>query len=339
MTEDVLIRIEGRTGRLSLNRPQALHALDLPMCEAMLAALICWRDDPAVEAVLLDHAVGRGFCAGGDIRQIAEAGSALGRSFFATEYRLNQTLFDFPKPVIVVMDGVVMGGGAGLALPASIRIATERTLFAMPETGIGLLPDVGGSWHLSRLPGETGTWLGMTGARLGAADCLALGIASHGVAADAIEGLKAALVQNPGEAAARLAAHAADPGPPTLDRGSIDVHFAHDAIEAILDSLLAEGSDWSRRQHRILLARCPTALKATLRQLRMGRDMTEFSQALALEYRLCTRLADRPDFREGVRAAVIDKDQSPAWRPAALADVDELDALFAPLATGEWSPA
>jgi enoyl-CoA hydratase len=336
MTDDLIIRTEKRVGRISLNRPSALHALNLPMCLAMLAALDAWWDDPAVDAVLLDHNGGRGFCAGADIRRIALEGSALGRPFFAAEYRLNLALFDFPKPVIAIMDGIVMGGGAGLALPAQFRVATERTLFAMPETGIGLIPDVGGGWHMPRLPGEIGTWLSLTGARLGGPDCLALGLATHLVESDEIDRLKADII-----AGGWFPALAASPAPPSVNQASIDLLFAHDRVEDILAALIGNGSDWASQQLVILQSRCPTSLKATLRHLRLGRDADMFAQVLELEYRLCTRLVDRHDFREGVRAAVIDKDRAPAWTPDTLAAVGnaDLDALFAPLPPGQsWAP-
>jgi enoyl-CoA hydratase len=336
MADEVVIRVEGRVGRISLNRPQALHSLNLAMCQAMLAALSAWRVDPAVDAVLLDHAEGRGFCAGGDIRRIAAEGSALGRPFFAAEYRLNLALFDFPKPVIAIMDGVVMGGGAGLALPARFRVATERTLFAMPETGIGMIPDVGSGWHLPRLPGEIGTWLGLTGARLGGVDCLALGIATHLVESDDVEVLKADVV-----AGGWFPADQPDPAPLSVDRTRIDRLFAYDRVEDIMAAFVDEGSDWSQRQWAILDGRCPMSLKATLRQLRAGRAATRFEQALTLEYRLCTRLVDRRDFREGVRAVVIDKDKAPVWDPPHLEMVTDadLEALFAPLPPNQaWAP-
>jgi len=182
MTEDVLISTDGRVGRLSLNRPKAIHALNLPMCEAMIDALVGWREDDAVEAVIIDHSEGRGFCAGGDIRMLAESGAKDGkeaRAFFHTEYRLNHLLFTYPKPVVAFMDGITMGGGVGISQPAPYRVATEHTRFAMPETGIGLFPDVGGGWYLPRLEGRAGVFLALTGARLDGAVYASLGIATH----------------------------------------------------------------------------------------------------------------------------------------------------------------
>ena len=197
---DVLIRVEGRVGRLTLNRPQALHALTTEMCRDMTAALLAWRDDPAVALVMLDHAGERGFCAGGDIRMLAESGAGDGRAareFFFTEYRLNHLLFGYPKATVAFMDGVTMGGGVGLSRPARFRVATERTTFAMPETGIGLFPDVGGGWHLPRMPDHIGLWLALTGARLKAADCELVGVATDYVESAALPDLKAAILRDP----------------------------------------------------------------------------------------------------------------------------------------------
>ena len=174
MTEDVIISTDVRVGRISLNRPKAIHALNLAMCQAMIDALVKWRDDTAVEAVIIDHHEGRGFCAGGDIRMLAESGAQDGkeaRAFFHTEYRLNHLLFTYPKPVVAFMDGITMGGGVGISQPAKYRVATEHTRFAMPETGIGLFPDVGGGWYLPRLEGRVGVFLALTGARLDGAAC------------------------------------------------------------------------------------------------------------------------------------------------------------------------
>ena len=181
MTEDVLISTDGHSGRLSLNRPKAIHALNLAMCEAMIDALLKWQGDDAIEAVIIDHSEGRGFCAGGDIRMLAESGAKDGveaRAFFHTEYRLNHLLFTYPKPIVAFMDGITMGGGVGISQPAKYRVATEHTRFAMPETGIGLFPDVGGGWYLPRLEGRVGAFLALTGARLDGGECLALGLAS-----------------------------------------------------------------------------------------------------------------------------------------------------------------
>ncbi|MDP3405845.1 MAG: enoyl-CoA hydratase/isomerase family protein [Brevundimonas sp.] len=340
---EILTGIDGSVGRITLNRPRALHALNLAMCEAMTAALLDWRDDPAVTSVLIDHAGERGFCAGGDIRMIAESGATdavEAKAFFHAEYRLNHLMFVYPKPVTAVVDGIVMGGGVGISEPADVRIATERTTYAMPETGIGLFPDVGGGWFLPRLPGETGTWLALTGARLKAADTVALGIHTHFVPSDRIEALKAALVDAGPDAVADFATPAG-PAPLETHRAAIDALFAHDTVEGILAALEADGSDWAVAQLATLKTKSPQSLKVTLHQLRAGRGMTDFAGVMAMEYRLGGRVVRTHDFQEGVRAVIIDKDNAPQWSPARVADVADADirALFDPLpADQEWTP-
>jgi enoyl-CoA hydratase len=342
----VLARIEHGWGRLTLNRPKALHALNQEMCEVMIAALVAWRDDPKVGAVMIDHRGERGFCAGGDIRQIAEGGRGDGagaRAFFLAEYRLNHLLFEYPKPIVAIMDGVTMGGGVGLAAPARRRVATERTVFAMPETGIGLFPDVGGGWFLPRLPGETGVWLGLTGARLRAADCLRLGLATNYVEAARIEALTFALLQATDAIDTVLTEFAGDAGSSPLAQVQhhIDRLFVGDSVERILKALAADGSDWARSQRAILETKSPQALKVTLRQLRQGKERASFAEEMAVEFRLAVRVCSRADFQEGVRAVIIDKDNAPRWTPQSLGEVDDalLDALFAPLPLEqEWTP-
>lgn len=346
----VIVRVDGAVGRLSLNRPEALHALNTAMCEAMIEALLAWRGDASVPAVLIDHASGRGFCAGGDIRMLAESGAgdaADARRFFHTEYRLNHLLFEYPKPVIAIMDGVVMGGGVGISLPAPFRVATERTTFAMPETGIGLFPDVGGGWHLPRLPGQSGMWLALTGARLKGADCLALGVATHFVESGKAEGLKAVLSEaaaDGGDAVEDvLSTFQTDPGPASLApfREAIDRHFGADDVESVFKSLEADGSDWVREQLATLRSKSPQTLKVAFRQLRTGAQLTSFGDNMAMEYRIGSRVVRRHDFLEGVRAVIVDKDNAPRWDPPALADVSAavLDEIFAPLPDGEeWTP-
>jgi enoyl-CoA hydratase len=340
---EVLTRVEGTVGCLTLNRPEALHALNLSMCETMTAALSAWHSDPAVSSILIDHAGERGFCAGGDIRMIAASGAGdavAARAFFHAEYRLNHLMFGYAKPIVAIVDGIVMGGGVGISEPADVRIATERTTYAMPETGIGLFPDVGGGWFLPRLPGEAGTWLALTGARLKAADTVALGIHTHLVPSGQIEAFKAELfATGPGA----VDAHATEAGPAPLSphRAVIDRVFSHDTVEAICAALEAEGSEWANAQLTILKTKSPRSLKVTLRQLRAGRAMTGFAEVMAMEYRLGGRVVRSHDFQEGVRAVIVDKDNAPRWSPAALEQVSDadIDALFAPLpADEEWSP-
>ncbi|MGZ3274491.1 MAG: enoyl-CoA hydratase/isomerase family protein [Caulobacteraceae bacterium] len=342
---EIIARVEGRVGRLTLNRPKALHALTTPMCLAISSALLAWRDDPAIDLVLIDHAGERGFCAGGDIRMMAEAGlndPDAGAAFFLAEYRMNALLQAYPKPVVAVMDGVTMGGGVGLSVYARYRIATERTLFAMPETGIGLFPDVGTGWVLSRLPGEIGTWMALTGARLKAADCVYLNLCTHSIESAGIEAVKQRLVAAPEGAAKILARFSMDPGPAPLagKQKALDGYFEHGSVEEIVAALKA-GSSWAQDQAEVLASKSPTSMKVALRELRAARENPSFADEIALEYRLACRIICTPDFQEGVRAVVIDKDNAPRWSPARLEEVTDemLDALFAPFEQREeWSP-
>ena len=343
---EVLTRVESGVGRITLNRPKALHALNRAMCEAMTTALLDWRADDAVRSVLIDHAGERGFCAGGDIRMIAESGAgdaSEAKAFFMVEYRLNHLMFDYPKPITAIVDGIVMGGGVGISEPADVRIATERTTYAMPETGIGLFPDVGGGWFLPRLPGQTGVWLALTGARLKAADTVALGIHSHFVPSDRVEALKSAVIAHPAEPKTVADTLASDPGPaPTAaHREAIDRLFAFDTVEAIFAALEADGSDWALAQLATLKTKSPQTLKVAFRQLERGAAAEDFAEHMAMEYRIGARVVQKHDFIEGVRAVIVDKDNAPQWSPATLEGVTEamLDEIFAPLPPEyEWTP-
>jgi len=355
MTDDVLTFREGPVGRIRLNRPKALHALNTDMCVAMAAALEEWRGDLAVEAVLIDHAPSpdgdpkssRGFCAGGDIRMVAESGRTDGvaaRRFFFEEYRMNHALFTYAKPVVAVMDGITMGGGVGISLPAKVRIATENTKFAMPETGIGLFPDVGGGWYLSRLPGRIGQFLALTGHRLNGAECLALGLATHYLPVEALPEAKRRITDNPQAIDAALAALAVDsPAAPILDRRvEIDRLFASDTLEDILAALEADGGAWATEQLAILKTKSPQTMKVSLRLLYDGKLMATFADEMAQEYAVASRVAQRHDFLEGVRAVIVDKDNAPQWNPATPEGVTEhvIDQIFAPLPEDQaWTPS
>ncbi|HEX7885136.1 MAG TPA: enoyl-CoA hydratase/isomerase family protein [Phenylobacterium sp.] len=347
MTEaDVFCRIEGKVGRITLNRPNALHALTTGMCRLMTEALLAWRDDAAVELVLIDHSGERGFCAGGDIRMLAESGAGdgkLAREFFFVEYRLNHLLFHYPKATAAIMDGVTMGGGVGLSRPCRFRVATERTTFAMPETGIGLFPDVGGGWFLSRMPDHLGLWLALTGARVKAADCELLGIATDYVESARIPDLKVAIVADPAATEALLAEYEADAGRPPLAQHKDEIArlFAQPSVEAILAALEAAGTDWAREQLKVLGAKSPQTMKVAFRQLQRGGQARDFAENMAMEYRIGARVVQRHDFLEGVRAVIVEKDNAPKWDPPTPAEVDDatLDAIFAPLPSDrEWSP-
>ena len=343
---EVLCRIEGKVGRITLNRPGALHALTTNMCVLMTEALLAWRDDPAVELVMFDHSGERGFCAGGDIRMLAESGASDGskaREFFFTEYRLNELLFRYPKPTLAVMDGITMGGGVGLAQPCRYRVATERTTFAMPETGIGLFPDVGGGWYLSRMPDCLGLWLALTGARIKAADCELLGIATDYVEAARIGDLKAAILADPAAVETLLTEYEADAGRPPIAAHQDEIAriFAAGSVEAILAGLEAAGTDWAAEQLKVLATKSPQTMKVAFRQLQLGAKAASFAENMAMEYRIGARVVQRHDFIEGVRAVIVDKDNAPNWNPPTPSAVDEatLDAIFAPLPSAEaWTP-
>jgi enoyl-CoA hydratase len=347
MTSDVLTSIEGPVGRIRLNRPKALHALTTDMCVAMLDALDAWRADPAIEAVLLDHAEGRGFCAGGDIRMLAESGAADGvaaRAFFHTEYRLNHRLFTYAKPTVAFMDGITMGGGVGIACPCDFRVATENTKFAMPETGIGLFPDVGGGWYLSRLPGRIGQYLALTGHRLDGAECLALGLATHYVPSAALDDAKARIAADAQAIAATLDAIGETPPEAKIlaQRDAIDRLFASDVLEDIYAALEADGGDWATQQLATLRTKSPQTMKVSLRLLHEGQMMATFEDEMRQEYAIGSRVVQRHDFLEGVRAVIVDKDNAPRWDPATPDDVTDhvIDQIFAPLSPAdEWTPA
>lgn len=347
---EILAFIDGKVGRIRLNRPKAIHALNTPMCRAISDALEAWRDDPMVEAVLIDHAEGRGFCAGGDIRMIAESGAGDGtaaRAFFFEEYRMNHRLFHYPKPVVTFMDGIAMGGGVGISLPARFRVATENTKFAMPETGIGLFPDVGGGWYLSRLPGRVGQFLALTGARLDGAECLALGLATHYLHADRLEEAKARIAEAPARTGAILDERSSPAPDARIIRNSNAIArcFASDRLEDILAALEAdagEGDEWAAKELATLRTKSPQTMKVALRQLREGAAMSSFADEMRQEYAIAAHVLGRPDFLEGVRAVIVDKDNAPKWNPATPEGVTDamLDAIFAPLPEQEaWTPA
>ena len=344
------IRIERRGGLVAvvLNRPRALNALSYAMCQVLDDGLRRWQADPEVRAVVIRGAGERAFCAGGDIRWLYRVLTTQGEDealrFYALEYPMNARLHHFTKPYVALLDGITMGGGVGISVHGSHRIVTERTVFAMPETGIGLFPDVGATYVLPRLPGALGTYLGLTGARLGAADCLYAGIGYCHVPSARLDELEGAL------AAAELSgdAHAAveavlarfreDPGPPPLlgDLARIDACYGQGNLAAVLRALEDEPTGWGQAQLETLATKSPTSLAVTFRQLRAGAAL-DFDEAMRLEYRLVHRFMAGHDFREGVRALIIDKDNRPQWRPATLDGVTaaDVEAYFRPLPSGD----
>ncbi len=349
MAEPVRIRREGAVGRITLNRPDALHALNQEMCETVLAALDAWRSDPGVAMVLVDHEPGtRGFCAGGDIRMLAESGAGdarEARAFFRSEYTMNAAIKAFPKPYVSILDGVTMGGGVGISVHGSHRVATERSLFAMPETGIGLFPDVGGSWFLPRLQGQLGTWLALTGARLRGTDVCAARIATHFVPSELIANLTGQLLtadysagaaEMVGEILSR-ASHALPPAGFAAHMHIINACFAHDRAEAIEAALAALDEPWATEQLATLRSKSPETVKTALLQLRRGARCETFAACMAMELRIGWRKVRSADFAEGVRAVIIDKDNAPAWQHGSLAEVPDamIEAYFEPLGADE----
>ena len=332
MNQDVLVERRGRALWLVLNRPAALNALNLPMAQTIHRAVFAAAADPEIERVIIEGAGEKAFCAGGDIAILGREGRqdrALFENFFHDEYRMNQAIARLATPYVAILDGITMGGGVGLSIHGPYRIVTERTLFAMPETGIGLIPDVGGTHALARLPGEVGTWAALKGARLKAADCLYAGIATHFVPVERIPVLRDLLADSDEDIAAILAALHGDPGPSPLEalRDGIDFHFAHDRVEDILDSL-DEGDDWAQAQAAIIRKMSPTSCKLSLLGLRMA-EGAEIEDALITEYRMVCQIRHGHDFFEGVRAVLLDKDRNPLWSPARVEDVSEDDiALY-----------
>lgn len=334
--DDILFERRGRIGLVTLNRPAALNALTHDMNLRLDAALIDWAGDPTVDAVVVIGAGERAFCAGGDVRALYDARNspsrALHRAFYRDEYRLNRHIFRYGKPYIAVIDGIVMGGGVGVSIHGRFRVVTEKAVFAMPETGIGLFPDVGGSYFLPRCPGRIGLYLGLTGARLGAADMVYAGLATHFVPRTQIAALLSALATEPDDAT--LDAMAADPGTAPLAtlRDPIDRCFADGSVEAILAALAREGTPWAESTAKAMRARAPLALKVTCRQLERGATL-DIEDCLRMEMHMVQHFMSGHDFFEGVRALLIDKDMSPRWNPARIEDVSEaqVEACFVPV--------
>ncbi|MFF7991402.1 enoyl-CoA hydratase/isomerase family protein [Kitasatospora xanthocidica] len=335
--------LDGGLGRIVLNRPRALNSLTHGMITTVRATLDDWAADDRVRAVVLTGAGERGLCAGADIRAMhddAKAGGAGTRAFFRDEYRVNALIARYPKPYVAVMDGITMGGGVGLSAHGAVRIVTERSTVAMPETRIGLVPDVGGSRLLARAPGELGIHLGLTSAAMGPGDALLCGFADHYVPSTRLPALLAALARDTVDAgvapdaadaadvvAAAVAAHA-EPAPPADLAGQrvwIDACYAADTVEEIVERLLNSGVPEAKEAAELVLGNSPTAVKATLAALRRARTLPSLEAVLDQEYRVSCAALDGHDLVEGIRAQVVDKDRDPRWEPAVLAGVTAVD--------------
>ena len=337
---EVLIRVEGRAGCITLNRPKALNALTLGMVRAIWTALLAWQSDPAVRVVLLEGAGDRALCAGGDVLSLYASrseGSGLARTFWREEYRLNALIHRYPKPFVAFQDGIVMGGGIGLSSHAQHRIVTERAMLAMPETGIGLIPDVGGTWLLAHAPGALGVYLGLSGARMSGADAVQAGFAGTFAPAASLDDVKTRLIDAKGppvdEIVDGLAEEHPVPASPLMaEKAKLDRLFAPPTVEGILRELNTTTDALAQKSRADLLQKSPLALKATLAAIRQARHLPSLEAALNIEFRLCTRLFEGGEFPEGVRALLVDKDKAPNWTPRELEDVTPamVAALFAP---------
>lgn len=353
-TDEVLVRRSGGLGRLTLNRPTVLNALTPGMVARMVEAIMGWEADDEISAILIDGAGDRGFCAGGDVRFLHASGrrrDGLAQRFWHDEYVLDALIARCARPVVGIMSGIVIGAGLGLTGHARHRIATENLRLSMPEVGIGLIPDVGATWFLSRAPGETGTYLGLTGASVGVGDAIALGLADSFIPTRRLPLLvqQLSVPETSGRGShfgSILEALAERPAEAPLweRRAVIDRCFRFDTLEEIVAALVAEPDDWAAAALELLLTRSPTSLKISLAALRAARGLASLEDCLRLEFRLVCRILDGHDFYEGVRSAVIDKDRKPRWRPDRIEDVtDETvrafldpqhspDVLFAPRA-------
>jgi enoyl-CoA hydratase len=344
-TDEVLIRREGRAGRITMNRPKALNALTHAMVGRIREALLAWRDEPAVELVLIDGAGERGLCAGGDVRSLYESrtrGSAHARAFWRDEYRLDALIGRYPKPCVALQDGIVMGGGIGLSGHARHRIVTERSQLAMPETGIGLIPDVGGTWLLAHAPGEAGVYLGLTGESMRAADAIHAGFSDSLVPSAQLPALIDRLADRKGGAVAAVVAQFArrqDDSGLAQRADGVDRIFAGASVEAIVASLEKESSalEWAAEARAALAQKSPKSLVLTLAAVRGARALPSLEEALKVEYRLTVRLFEDGEFPEGVRALLVDRDRRPRWSPPDLAGVagDLAARYLAPLPASE----
>jgi len=339
--DHVLLHTAGRSAHITLNRPRALNALNHAMVRSIDQALTAWEHDPAVETVVITGAGERGLCAGGDIRTIhddaRDGDGAASAAFWRDEYRLNARIARYPKPYVAVMDGIVMGGGVGVSAHGSVRVVTERSRIAMPETGIGFVPDVGGTHLLALAPGELGTRLGLTGAEIGAGDALLCGLADHYVPSASLPYFVADLADLPVREVLDRHVEPSPEGELTGQGEWTDSCFAAGAVEEIVQRLFAHGDPAAKETAEILLAKSPTALKVTLAALRRARRLGSLERVLEQEYRVSCAALTMPDLVEGIRAQVIDKDRDPRWSPGTLAEVTDADVerFFEPLGEHE----
>jgi enoyl-CoA hydratase len=343
MSDDVLFEIRGGAGIITLNRPQALNALNRGMCNSMRAQLSAWEKDAQVKVVILRGAGERAFCAGGDVVGLYHAGksgSADWENFFWDEYQLDYQIATYAKPIVSLCQGVTMGGGVGIGLHIARKVAAENFMFAMPETGIGLIPDVGGTHLLARLPGAIGIYLGLTGARVKAADALAIGLVSHIVPHDQFETFIEKIAANPAGLDSYLGEFSVSPGAATLteQQEQIDQYFSSGSLQEIL-AALSMGDDWAIGVRDTLMKLSPTSMKLSLEGIRRAKTL-DLAACLAQEYNIVCNIKSGTDFFEGIRALLIDKDKKPIWKPAAFGDVtpEMIAGYFEPPQDRIWSP-
>lgn len=338
---ELLVSKTGEVGRLTLNRPQALNALTYDMVLEIEKTLDAWADDPEIAMVVLDGSGERALCAGGDIADLYKTGSsgdfAFGRRFWRDEYRLNAKIARSAKPYVAIMDGVTMGGGVGVSAHGSHRVVTERSKIAMPECGIGLVPDVGGSFVLSNAPGRTGEYLAATGYRMGAADAIFSGFADAYVPGERRAALTEALLASGDPVAINAFGLPPDAAPLAAIQDKLEQHFDFTTAAECVASLEDEGSDWAEKTARAMRAASPISIAVAHAMIRRLRDVDTIEDALALEYRFTWRSMTDGDFLEGIRALIIDKDKQPKWRIGQLEDVsvDLVESLLAPLGGDE----
>jgi enoyl-CoA hydratase len=328
---DLIVRREGSAGIIRLNRPRAINAVTLEMFRGVDKALDQFEAEAAVSLVLLEGAGDRGLCAGGDIRALYDSSQVkgdLGKILWREEYILNARIAKFPKPYVAFMDGIVMGGGVGLSAHSAHRVVTERTKLAMPEVGLGFFPDVGGTWLLSHSPGEIGTYFGLTGQTMNGPDAIYARFADAVVPSNQLPVLRNVLTEvRPGTASSEVGALIDDfatgesAGPVAATEPRIDAWFGHDRMEDIFAALQRDGSELARSTFRTLNEKSPRGMVVTLKLLRLARASSSLEQCLAREYRAALEVFQSDDFREGVRAAVIDKDRNPKWSPSRVEDV------------------
>jgi len=329
MDDDIHIRIEGRAGRITLNRPAALNALTYPMCSQIEAALDAWATDDAVALVVIDAAGDKAFCAGGDIAKMYATGMAgdfaYGRRFWADEYRTNSKMFTFPKPVVSFLQGFTMGGGVGVGCHGSHRIVCESSQIAMPECGIGLVPDVGGSLLLARAPGRLGEYLGVTSARMGPGDAIYAGFADYYIPRDDWPALIATLCETGDWEAVDRAAAPAPESALAADQAEIDKMFSGEALRDVLNMLRAFDTPLTARALKAMGRNSPLSVACTIELVHRARMRDAIEHALGQEYRFTYRAMEQGDFLEGIRAAIIDKDRSPKWKHTSLDAVTPMD--------------